>query len=176
MDWVRILLTRFRGLFRKGKLDQELDAEVRAHLDLLTDENICRGMTPEEARYAARRAFGGVEQVKEAYRAQRGLPLLETLVQDIRFALRTLRKSLGLTLVVVAVLGIGIGANVAVFAVLDAAFCGRCDFRNPNVWFRSRSRRRRVAPCPFPIPISSMGRDRAGRSNPWALRGCSGKR
>src|SRR5438477_10509640 len=82
----RILFARATGLFFRGKRERDLDGELRAHLQMLTEGNTRRGLTPEEAAQAARREFGGFEQTKEAYREQRGLPLLDTLVQDGRFA------------------------------------------------------------------------------------------
>jgi hypothetical protein len=88
MEWLRVFGARLRGLFRKRQSDHELEAELRGHLELLTEENIRRGMDPAEAAQAARREFGGVEQTKELYRKQRWLPLLETLLQDVRYALR----------------------------------------------------------------------------------------
>src|SRR5690242_21177663 len=94
---MRSVLGRLAGSFRKSPADTELDEELRAHLEALTEENIRRGMEPEEAGYAARREFGGVEQAKELYREQRGLPFLETLLQDARFGARLLAKNPGFT-------------------------------------------------------------------------------
>lgn len=116
---LRPFFSRLGGFFRKKRLDKELSAELEAHLDALMQENIRHGMTPEEARYAARREFGGLEQVKEAYRDQRGLPFFDTLVQDVRFALRTMAKRPGFTAATILILALGIGATTAVFSVVD---------------------------------------------------------
>src|SRR5487761_900140 len=120
MDWIRILLSRFTAFFGGKKLDNDLDEELRTHIDFAVEENIKRGMSEQEARTAALRKFGGVTQVKETYRLQRGLPFMETLTQDVRFALRQLWKSPGFAFVTVLALSLGIGAASAVFSVIDA--------------------------------------------------------
>jgi putative ABC transport system permease protein len=116
---LRILAHRLRSFCTSRRRERELDAELRAHLELLEAENKKRGMSPEEARYAARREFGGIEQTKEAYREQRGLPFFDALGQDVRFALRGFAKHPAFAVVAILTLAVGIGAATTVFSVVD---------------------------------------------------------
>jgi putative ABC transport system permease protein len=112
------LLSLFRNLFRKERVERELDAEVSAYLDELTEEKVAAGMSREQARREARIELGGVEQVKEEVRAVRAGAVLEQFWRDVRVAVRSLRRNRGLTVTVVLTLALGIGANAAVFSVV----------------------------------------------------------
>src|SRR5215475_1375728 len=116
------LRLRLRAIFFKSGLERELDDEARFHLDREVEENIARGMSPEEARSAALRSFGGVERVKEECRDERGIRLLEDVWQDFRYSLRILRKSPVFCLTAVLTLAVGIGANTAIFTLLHGLF------------------------------------------------------
>jgi putative ABC transport system permease protein len=113
------MLGRLLSLFRRRRLDAELDEELRHHLEALEAEHLARGLSAEEARLAATRDMGGIAQAKEAYRDQHGLPSLESLWRDVRLAFRSVRRTPGVTAAVMATLAIGIGASTAVFSVVD---------------------------------------------------------
>jgi putative ABC transport system permease protein len=132
MRRLRCFWKRLGGVFTGARREAELADEIEMHLQMQTDDNLKLGMPPEEARRAAVLKFGGVEAVKEGYRDQRGWPLLAAFAQDVRFALRTMRKERGFTLAAVLSLALGIGVTTAIFSVADSVLLRPLPYRHPE--------------------------------------------
>jgi predicted permease len=128
MSW----LNRLAALVGRRQSDQDLNEELQHHIDLKTQEHIEAGMTPEEARYAALRAFGGIEQKKEQCRDADRLRWLEDLTQDLRYGLQQLRRNPGFAAVAIITLALGIGANTAVFSLIDAVMLRTLAVQKPD--------------------------------------------
>jgi len=131
MKQLRALFQRVTGLFGSTSREQDLADELESHLQLHIDDNLRQGMSSAEARRQALLQLGGVEQTSQAYRERSTLPRLEEILQDLRFALRQLARNPGFTVTVIAVLSLGFGAAIAIFAFVDAALIKPLPYANP---------------------------------------------
>ena len=129
---LRQLLARIGAPFRRQKLEADLAEEIRSHLEMEEQENLNSGMPPDEAHYAALRRFGNVTSVRDTCREMWGWAFVESVWQDVRFGLRQLRRSPGFTVVALLTLALGIGANTAVFSLINAALLKMLPVRNPQ--------------------------------------------
>jgi len=129
---LRAWLGRLCGIFAGSRAERDLDNELRSHLQLHIDDNTRAGMTPEEAWRHAVIALGGVARTKDAYRDRRGVPMIESMLRDVRYGVRVLAKSPWFSIAVVLILGLGIGANTAMFSVVNAVALRPLAFPEPD--------------------------------------------
>lgn len=161
MKRLRAILARIVGLFDRDRRDCELRDELESHLQMDVDDHVRSGLSPDEARRRALLELGGVDQVMEAYREQRGVPSLETLAQDVRYAMRMLRKNPVFAIVAILTLGLGIGANTAIFTLINAIMLRSLPVKNPEqLVFFSRSNIEGKDWPSFPYPFYREVRDR----------------
>lgn len=130
--WIYKLPLRVRSLFRRNRVDDELNDEMQFHLESHAEALVARGLSPEEARYAALRAMNGMEQQKEKCREARGVGLIEDLIADVTYALRSFRKTPALAALIIASLALGIGANTAIFSVINTVALKMLPVRDPR--------------------------------------------
>src|SRR5215471_4480424 len=126
------LWIRLRALFRRKSVETELDEELRFHLERQVEKYVKGGLSKQEAQWRARLEFGGYEQVKEEYRDARGVSFIETLARDVRYGLRVLCSDPGFSIVAILTLALGIGANTAIFSVVDSVLLRALPYSDPN--------------------------------------------
>src|SRR3954464_11380701 len=129
---LRFALRRLLALVRKRRLDGELDGEILAHLEMAERDAVASGLSPEEARRHARRHFGGIEQMKEDHRDQRSFRWVENLWRDVRYGISSLARDPGFAAVTIGLLALGIGANTAMFSIVDAVLLKPLPFPEPE--------------------------------------------
>ncbi|HET7215679.1 MAG TPA: ABC transporter permease [Terriglobia bacterium] len=160
-EWMTKIGLRIGALFRRGQLERDLDEELQFHLAMHQQKLEEQGMPPEEARYAARRAFGNPTQTKETSRDLWTFRFLETLAQDLRYGLRQLRRNPGFTVAAVLTLALGIGTNTAIFSLIDTILIKSLPVRKPEQLFLFRWESPHVVTDALPYPLFDQIRSNA---------------
>ena len=164
ITWLRIFWLRLTALFLRRRLDDQLDEELGFHLQMQIKENLRNGMNPQNARNAALRSFGGVDQAKENCHDARGVRFIEDSVQDIRYGLQMIRRNPGLAAVAVMTLTLGIGANTAVFSVVNAVLLRPLPFPHPEELVQITAESNRVGKIPSFRPSEFQAFQRKAQS------------
>jgi hypothetical protein len=158
---MRRIARRVLGAITGRRKENELAEEMDSHVRLLTEENLRRGLSAAEARRQAQLRFGGLESAKESYRDQRGLPAVETTVQDVRYAFRWMRSHPGFVAIAVLSLAIGIGANTAIFSLIHSVLLRPLAYSDPERLFSAREL---LSSFPGPMAVNPV------HAKEWALR------
>ena len=130
--WWNVLRARLRTFVWRAKVEKELDKELQFHLERQKEQNLARGMTADEARFAASRRLGGITQIQEECRDMRQTEQVETIFRDLQFAMRTLARTPGFSVAIIATMAIAIGANSAIFSVIDGVLLKPLPYEHPN--------------------------------------------
>jgi predicted permease len=151
LTWLRVLISRLFNLSRRGRIAEDFDEEIQSHLDLLTEDQIRQGMNPEDARRAACLKLGGITQLREQHRAFWGFGAIEEWSSDVRYSVRALRKSPALTGVAIFALALGIGANTAIFTLIDNILLKWLPVKQPEqlMTLCDPNRNPRQGPCQY---------------------------
>jgi len=165
------LLFRLRALLQRKTVESELEQELRAHLENQIGKYRAAGFSSQEAARRARLNLGGLEQIKEECRDARGISFLETLLSDVRYGLRTLRKSASFSVVAILTLALGIGANTAIFSVVQGVVLAPLPYPQPDRLVRVWENNPRFPASGFPIPTSSIGSAPLDLSSKWPRSG-----